>query len=602
MSPSDERKEQGDSLGSLEGLRLRWQDEWEPALSFWSRFTKLEPPRWCKSQAEEIREGLTGSFAMIRLRDHRVVVSLGSVAREKLEAHGRVVLAHEIGHHVYVPANLSDHARLMARIRRGLSTRKNEAGLVANLYADLLVNDRLQRSEAFDVAAVYRTLHDPASEPGKLWSLYMRIYEVLWSLRRGDLAPRDLSDEVLGDADLGARLIRAYGRDWLSGAGRFAALCLPYLAEETYEQLARALPPWLDTIAAGAGGELPEGLTGLDEDELDGGIHPSEDPALTGLGTLDVEEEQVSDGPGAGGVEEIGGRKNRYREPGNYVELMKSLGVTLDPAEIVVRYYRERALPHVIPFPLRERQRSTDPLPEGLDVWDPASPLASVDWIESVSRSPVLIPGVTTVERVFGECEGGSPAKEPVDLYLGVDCSGSMGNPGKTMSYPVLAGTVMALSALRAGARVQVCLSGEPGKWASTKGFLRRERDVLGTLTSYLGTGYAFGVQRLADAFLQGQPFDRPVHAILITDADLFHMCKELKAGWEIMARAAEVLEGRATAVLQLPWVKHVADDLARLRDCGWSIHLVDSMKDVLAFAKAFSRQTYGRKGLHVRK
>ena len=59
----------------------------------------------------------------------------------------------------------------------------------------------------------------------------------------------------------------------------------------------------------------------------------------------------------------------------------------------------------------------------------------------------------------------------------------------------------MVLSALRAGARVKVVLSGEPGQSVSTEGFVRDPEICLRTLTNYLGTGYAFGIHRLAETF-----------------------------------------------------------------------------------------------------
>ena len=113
-------------------------------------------------------------------------------------------------------------------------------------------------------------------------------------------------------------------------------------------------------------------------------------------------------------------------------------------------------------------------------------------------NSPEIVPGVTTVQRVYGESPGVDPAKLPVDLYLGIDCSGSMPNPQYSLSYPALAGTIIALSALRVGAKVMVVLSGEPGKSLATDGFVSEETKVLEVLTSYLGTGTTFGIQRAA--------------------------------------------------------------------------------------------------------
>jgi hypothetical protein len=233
---------------TLDTLRQSWLRHWPQALAIWSRFTKLSEPRWCLSQADEKEQGLTDSFAMIRLTDQAVVISLPGILGHHVERFGLEVMAHEIGHHVYCPSNLLDHGRMIARMRHGLPTKERLAPMVANLYADLLINDRLQREAGLDMAGVYKAIGTgPAS---RLWTLYMRIYEILWSLPRGTLAVAKAEDELEGDAQLGARLIRSYARDWLYGAGKFAALCLPYLLEDE-EEVRKSLKGWLDCEQAG---------------------------------------------------------------------------------------------------------------------------------------------------------------------------------------------------------------------------------------------------------------------------------------------------------------------------------------------------------------
>src|SRR5262245_406811 len=128
---------------SLEALRLQWLAQWPAALALWSRFTRLSEPRWCFTDYEAQVEGLTGSFAMIRLTDQAVVVNLAEIAQRQLDGFALEILAHEIGHHVYTPADLDDHARMIARMRWGLPTREHHANFISNLYADLLINDRL---------------------------------------------------------------------------------------------------------------------------------------------------------------------------------------------------------------------------------------------------------------------------------------------------------------------------------------------------------------------------------------------------------------------------------------------------------------------------
>lgn len=579
---------------SLPGLRDAWRDHWEPSLSVWSRFTQLAPPRWCLTEADEKQQSLSGSFAMIRLKDHAVVVSLRLVRHHRLDEFAREILAHEIGHHVLAPADLTDNARLLARVRAGLPGKTHLAAFIANLYTDLLINDRLQRTAGLDMSGVYRTLGEKTADP--LWTLYMRIYEILWGLTAGTLASAKIDAKLSGDAHLGARLVRVYAREWLDGAGRFAALCLPYLLEDDGKGTLAVLSPILDAQRAGEGNAAPDGMAEIDPGEAEGAIHPALDPALNGEGEGEKEADEAdsptpSSTPRAGGRETIGGRKTDYRTPVEYADLMKSLGVTMGEDAVVGRYYRERARPHLIPFPARRMDRATDPLPEGEEPWDIGSPLGQIDWLGTVSRSPVVVPGITTVQQIFGQAPGGDPESRPVDLYLGIDCSGSMPNPKYQLSFPVLAGTIMALSALRAGARVMVALSGEPGEFSETDGFTRNEDDLLKVLTGYLGTGFAFGIGRLKATFLSDKvSIERKTHILIVTDADIFSMLGR-RSGWDIAEGALEKAGGGGTYVLHRVNTKR--SEVGRMKKQGWAVHGLTEWESLVRFAREFSRKRY---------
>ena len=620
----------------LDDLRTAWASRWQDALAVWSKFTRLSEPRWCFTEADEKQQRITESFAMIRLTDQAVVISLPRVRLSHVEGFALEVLAHEIGHHVYCPSSLLDQGRMLARMRRGLPTKEHLAPLVANLYADLLINDRLQRGAGLDIAGVYRILGGGSAD--RLWTLYMRIYEILWSLPRGTLAtalapgtgstlpsmsahppvpasekkagvlPVPTANQLEGDAQLGARLVRSFAQDWLDGAGRFAALCLPYLVQDEGQGVCKVLKGWLDCQRAGSGddGVTPAGLAEIDEGEEEGAHHPALDDDLTGLGGADdipadnPRPEPVlsgaTEGPGAGRARRGGKRVYRdYRGPVEYGAILKALDVNLSDHEITIRYYRERAAPHLVRFPTRRLPDSAEPVPEGLEPWDFGMPLEDADWFQSVLTSPHVVPGLTTVQRTYGTTAGAEPERWPIDLYLGVDCSGSMSNPQLDVSYPVLAGAILALSALRAGARVMVVLSGEPGSTVSTDGFLTNEHKVLEVLTGYLGTGYTFGVHRLADTFRSRRPDDRPAHILIVTDHDIYSMLDEHRKGelgWDVAREAVAQAGGGGTYVLQMPpdWEP---ERIARMGADGWQVHCVRSWDDLVAFARAFSRAHY---------
>jgi hypothetical protein len=281
-----------------------------------------------------------------------------------------------------------------------------------------------------------------------------------------------------------------------------------------------------------------------------------------------------------------------------YRALLRSLGTTVSDQELTMRYYRERAVPYLVPFPSQPMPQSTEPLPEGLENWALGDPLDEADWLQSVLISPRVVPGVTTVRRTYGESPGPEPARHPVDLYLGVDCSGSMFNPAHTVSYPVLAGTVIALSALRAGARVRVVLSGEsPGEAISTPGFVSKEGEILRILTGYLGTGYSFGIHRLREAFPRDrQPGDRVAHLLIVSDHDIFSMLDQQfqgADGWAIAREAVARAGGGGTYALNMA-ADWEPERVARMRADGWAVHSVQNWEDLLGFARAFSRAKYG--------
>ena len=588
----------------LETLRRDWEAVWPKALVVWSKFTRLRPPTLCLTDKAAQEEGLSGSFAMIRLQDQAIVVSLPAVVACGVEQFALEVLAHEIGHHVLAPATLTEHARMIARMRWALPTVEQHAPMVANLYTDLLINDRLQRSAALRLADIYREL-GTQSKAGAVWTLYTRIYEILWSLQRGALGGGKTDDRLEGDAWLGARLVRSYAREWLDGSGRFAALLLPHLLED--QRSADAIEKWLDTRNAAAGGS-PTGLVEEEAGEREGAIHPAQDPDLAEGPESAEGKDTVTKGaeaPPAETPKNVSAR-GQAREPFQYGEILRAAGVNLSDHDVAVRYYRERARPHLIPFPSRETPESTDPIPEGLEPWDFGHPLDAADWLQTVLQSPRVIPGLTTVQRVWGTAEGHLPQRVPLDLDLYVDSSGSMPNPQRLTSYLTLAGAILCLSALRAGARVQATLWSGKSQVTSTDGFVRDEDAILRVLTGYYGGATAFPIHTLRDTYASRRPDARPVHILVISDdgvSTLFDQDERGNSGWDVSASALQRAGGGGTFVLNLPeqweqkggmWTSLTA--IRRARDeQGWQVHRVATWEELVEFARKFSRLRYGR-------
>ncbi|MDN2712258.1 VWA domain-containing protein [Janthinobacterium sp. SUN118] len=580
-----------------------WRAAWPEALAVWSKFTRLRDPSLCASRVQASKEGLSGSFAMIRLLDQSVVVDLPLVTELGLDDYALEILAHEVGHHILAPGSAGDQFRLLARMRRALPTLEQHAPMVANLYTDLFINDRLQRQANLRMADIYRKLQqgrEPAADgnaraSGGVWTLYMRIYENLWQLKKGELGGAatgsDADERLDTDAWLGARLIRVYANDWMLAAGRFATLLLPYLVEDT-----DALSPsrYLHDTRDAARGCQTYGAQQIEDDEEDGAIHPVHDQRISGLDG----EEAAADAPAraAGG---------QLREPFELGDILKASGVDLSDHEIAIRYYRERALPHLVTFPSRPAPESQEPQMEGLEAWETGDPLEDIDWLQSVLQSPRPVPGVTTVRRVYGREPARAVDAMPVDLDMYVDSSGSMPNPQAHTSFLTLAGAVIALSALRAGSKVQVTLWSGKNEVMQTPGFVRDEDMILGVLTGFFGGGTCFPIHCLRKTYAARR--ERPAHILMISDdgiTTMFDGDEQGNSGWDIAAKALAQGGAGGTMALNLErgwdgaathtWLQQTYEDLKRARrEQGWDIHAVERYEDLLDFARAFSRRHY---------
>ncbi len=561
-------------------LKNKWLALWPEAIETWSKYLKLSEPRFCTTKEEETREYLSSSFAMIRLDDHAVVISLRMVIENELENYPLEIMCHEIGHHVYCPADLTDSGRIIARIQRALPGYETYAPLVSNLYSDLLINDKLKREYGLKIDEVYAKIGGGSKD--KMWTFYMRIYEILWGLTKGSLAKGEMDSLLEGDAQLGNRLIRSFSKDWLSGAGRFAALCYPYLIKERAMEVQRIMSVWMDASEAGAGADFPSGLTEVDDGELTDCKHPSLDDTANGGNPISSTQ---------------GGSIGQHREPFQYGQILKALGLKMSEEDITIQYYKERAAPHLIPFPTKENPVSKEPLMEGVDVWDISSPIENIDWFQTAMRSPIVIPGFTTVEQTYGYAEGSLPEKEPIDLDIYIDCSGSMPNPGYNVSYLALAGTIITLSALRVGARVQATLWSGTREFITTDGFISDEKQLLKIITGYLGGSTAFPIHILRDTYTNRKPTSRKVHILVVSDegvTTMFDKDEKKNSGWKISELSLKNCGTGGTFVLNLydDWKKD--KDLVAASKQGWDIHRVNDWEALVKFAKEFSKKKYG--------
>lgn len=571
-------------------LAERWDADWPAALASWSPYTLLRPPIYFETQEKAEAGGMAGQVAAIRLADQTVMVNLATVRELGLEEHSLAILAHEIGHHVHVPGNLADNARMLAAMKPMLIGLPSETpAMVANLYGDLHLNDRLQRRHGIDVASVYVRLRESVktADPTETWKVYTRSYEHLWRLPPGTIAPPGINPVVNADALLIARLIRHFSVRWLAGARRFAAIVFPYLNADREKRQTFLLAGLGDCEDCGKGAAIPDGLTAVDP--IESGEDGEFDAAINGEVADDCDQSPQKS--------EAGKRSpgTQHRSPLEYADLLRGMGLVLPEHQATARYYRERAKPHLLPFPTRRQPAATETHPEGYEGWDAGDDLQDLDMLGSLMRSPVVVPGITTVRRVQGEVAGKEPDRAPVDLDIYIDCSGSMPNPSLDTSYLALCGTILVLSALRAGASVQATLWSGPSQFKTTSGFIRDENRLIDTVTGYICGSTAFPLHVLRETYRERRANARTTHIVVISDEGVDTMLANDETGApgaEICRLALERAKAGGTLVLNLANPENW-DAGKSLEGLGFRIHPVRDWEQLVAFAARFARETY---------
>ena len=560
---------------TTEDIRERWLSVWEEAVGLWSPYVQLRQPLLCRTEKEASKEGLSSSFAMIRLTDYSVVVSLEQVKKLGLENFPMEILAHEAGHHVYCPADLTDLGRVIGRIQNAIPGYEQHASLIANLYEDILINNHLFSEFHLKMDKVYEKVKGGSKD--KLWNFYMRTYEVLWALPALTLTEEQVDTETEGDAILASRVVRNFSREWIRGSGEFASICYRYLLESGEPQ--NKFNIWLDSINPGDGKTIPAGLSGMDEDEA-------------GTGALPGELRKAASEPSS---DQGKGSKGNYREPYQYGQILRAMGIDLTEQEIAARYYRERAIPYLIKFPSVEMPESEEPLPEGLKEWDAGDSFESLSLFDSLLKSPVMIPGYTTVERISGSSKGKEPASEPIDLDIYIDSSGSMPNPSVNTSYLTLAGAVICLSALRSGSKVQATLWSGSNQFIKTDGFVRNEKEIMGILTGFFGGATAFPIHVMRETYLSRKPGSRKVHILVISDdgvTTMFDKDEKGNSGKDIAAASIKNCGGGGTFALNIYGMNK---ELEAAQKMGWGIYPVTDWEELMKFSRDFVKKHYGR-------
>ncbi|MGV3524677.1 MAG: hypothetical protein ACO1RX_10640 [Candidatus Sericytochromatia bacterium] len=443
---------------------------WEQARRSWSPWLRLPPPQLSE----------TVELAQFELARQQIWVNATALEKRGLLPWLSAILAHEIGHAVVLPGSLGPWQQLCARVAQELEPEQiPQAAQVVNLFADLVINTRLQRAglPMLELLQQLQRSGPPLSPLGQ-WSA--RVYTWLWELPEEALH-LPLSETAEAEALLAAHLLETPLRDPLHSAAAFARLCCDHLLTEGPSRNALDIQAH-DGASAPVDSSLPHGLS----------------------------QRSVSPSP------EHPSQRSDYLEPDAYCGRLKLLQLGGRREVWLSQYYRERAWPWLLshwPQSVQARERSA---PEGDTPWELDRPVQDIDWTASLSRSPVVVPGVTTLRQRHGRDHTSSHRQtrtpEGLDLYL--DMSGSVPDPGQSCSPLVLAATILVLSALRK--RLPVRVTG----WSGSEQRLgtpwtRHAPSLLEALMHYPGGTTAFPLELLRTRYSQQA---RPSWVVLLSD------------------------------------------------------------------------------------
>lgn len=570
--------------------------------------------------------------------DHDLVDAIG--ASGFLDA----IYAHEIGHHVLSPSTRLDAARIDHQMGRALlaygapnARVAQQAQLLGNLWSDMLINTRIERTqrrrnpaEEPTIIGLWRHLSPPPHSTSPLWWVLMRSYELQWRLPSGTLCtvhpPQPSTDPPRrkrrtrgpkqSPATRTAPTTRAAptrraaptGRD----AGGPAADGAPDAAitPERLDPVGDAL--WLvETIAHFAAdpvtGAIPFGMMLAPyliaetppDDDTTAGSTAGRGGCGGRTGSIALDGPQLAEVLGDPRLSAPLRHPGLIDRPGGTADDPDAtIGQLLQPAEtlllldghnpddVLAAWYVAAARPHVVH--LRERPLAAGAVDETVgppQLWEIGDDADRIDWADTVRASPRVIPGVTTRRRDPLESVD-PPPDHPVTVDLYLDSSASMPHPSAG-SPAVLAATIIIGSVIAGGGRIRVTSWSGAGEVAGDAAFTRSRVAAVADALTYFGGGTAFPLDLYRQRYQRARAEDGVRrHVVVLSDDGLVSMFGAAQPG---RARIAATIRPVLTTATLL-----VIDPLRRVSEAaaaaGYTIEYLETLADAPAACARLAR------------
>jgi hypothetical protein len=545
---------------------------WQTALKFWSAFPRAFPaPQLHTDPQQLLALNLSHDLARVHLRSGSVLLNGLRLKEAGLLTNLPLILAHEAGHLLYSPASILVQRKSLEILQSHLPNAIPELPHLANLWQDLLINQRLYPVHQTDLISLIKALCP--SQPPPLWQWVLRGYEYLWYLTPGSLIPISNDPCLEADASDLADLVHAFQNNDLGGLAGFAQLCKTYLDQESRPFRMREGTAWPSQQPR------PAQFKAGEDKETSPSNAETENPwSLELPKPVSISQHAQT-------------AQNLHENPQHWQKFWSELGIDISTRASTLIFYREKALPLLAPWKIPMSGPPTDQLPEGLKPWLLDAPVQEIAWVESLLNSPRVVPGLTTVKQRWShEPEQVPSAVKRLDLYL--DASGSLPDPFLEKAWMVLTGFVLALSALHQGWSVRVTLWSGTNEPIQTQPFSRNESTILTALTHYLGGSTRFPLELFKERYPEHNSLFKPEasYICLLSDQGLLDSL-HAEQGLEIFKKTLKHSHGGGSLFLQWPAEAPAHMLFAPLQAQGWSIHPVHTEEDIRSATQALFRQ-----------
>ena len=493
---------------------------WKEALIKWYSPSVSKPI--APKSAEELKElGELGillkqELAFMKYPEAQVYLNLERIASEFSEEPKKGLAAiceHEIGHR-FCPYDLVTQIILKYHVKKSLGEQKfpydskQLIHTIYNFFADMCINTQRSRKSNSEIPWLYQQLSQkPLLEPktlaekikkaffnknqpktradSPLWRVYARSMESAWDK---EILPKEakLTEEETTAATQLSELFKDnyFERShWPHKIRDYARIIFPFMKDEKNDSKFS-----LD----GSSGNVPKELDEKTKQEL------------------------------AKRLAEIGSNGLPTNPAGmkEFQEIMAGFGAGTDIKEASIYFYDNLSNSYNVTFATRPfgRPRISPFQPVK---WTPSKPIGELDIGYSLQTGGRVIPGVNTYawNTRTRESIGGLEEVVPnLDIYL--DSSGSMPDPTKEISLPVISAFVTSKKAHRKGAQVRGTNFSGNGQTQTAESEVGALKPVFETFVKYFNRGTVFPISILLNG-------TNPRQAIFITDTFL---CNETEA------------------------------------------------------------------------